>query len=213
MTQLNQLAPHDEHNQRLESNVHPPDWVNPTPADRYNLVVTAAGAAGLGAKVALIECDLMGGDCLNVGCVPSKWIISSARVAASVRGTGEFGVEVPEGASVNFPAVMQRMRRLRADISPHDSAARFRELGIDVFLGEGRFSGSETIRVDGKTRRFKRAVIATGTRAADSRTGLGGSPDERISVLAHRAGGDRRRADWLRVGPVFYPLWIGRPLD
>ena len=175
VTQLHKLAPRDEHNQRLESNVHPPDWVNPTPADRYNMVVigagtaglvTAAGAAGLGAKVALIERDLMGGDCLNVGCVPSKGIISSARVAASVRGAGEFGVNVPEGASVDFPAVMRRMRRLRADISPHDSAARFRELGIDVFLGEGRFGGPDTIRVDDKTLRFKRAVIATGTRAA-----------------------------------------------
>ncbi len=86
------LLPLDEHNRTLEQNVHPPDWENPTPVGRYNLVVigagtaglvTAAGAAGLGAKVALIERELMGGDCLNVGCVPSKSLISAARAARS----------------------------------------------------------------------------------------------------------------------------------
>ena len=92
--------PHDEHNARLIEHVHPPTWVNPTPAPRYNLVVigagtaglvTAAGAAGLGAKVALIERELMGGDCLNVGCVPSKALIAAARAAASVKRASEFG--------------------------------------------------------------------------------------------------------------------------
>lgn len=175
MTTPIQLQPTDEHNQQLEANVHPPDWKNPEPSGRYNLVVigagtaglvAAAGAAGLGAKVALIERDLMGGDCLNVGCVPSKGVISAARVAASVRYAGEFGIDVPEGVNVNFAATMERMRRLRAKISPHDSAARFRDLGIDVFFGQGRFVDSETIDVDGKSLRFKRAVIATGARAA-----------------------------------------------
>ena len=75
------ILPWDVHNQELVHNVHPADWVNPKPARRYNLVVigagtaglvTAVGAAGLGAKVALVERHLMGGDCLNVGCVPSK---------------------------------------------------------------------------------------------------------------------------------------------
>ena len=104
--ELVQLLPKDEHNQQLEANVHPPDWSNPTPSGRYNLVVigagtaglvTAAGAAGLGAKVALIERSLMGGDCLNVGCVPSKGVISAARVSATVKNAREFGVEVPDG--------------------------------------------------------------------------------------------------------------------
>jgi pyruvate/2-oxoglutarate dehydrogenase complex dihydrolipoamide dehydrogenase (E3) component len=169
------VQPWDAHNQKLVSNVHPSDWKNPTPASRYNLVVlgagtaglvTAVGAAGLGAKVALIEKHLMGGDCLNVGCVPSKAIIRAARAAAAVRDAGEFGVIVPEGTIVNFGKVMERMRRLRADISPHDSAKRFTEFGVDVFLGAGKFTGPETIEVGGQTLRFAKAVITTGARAA-----------------------------------------------
>ena len=167
--------PGDEHNQELAANVHPADWINPAPASRYNLVVigagtaglvTAAGAAGLGAKVALVERDLMGGDCLNVGCVPSKAIIRAARAWADVRDAGAYGVEVPPGTRVSFPSLMERMRRLRAQISRNDSVSRFRDLGVDVFLGEGRFSGPDTVEVAGKTLRFKKAVIATGARAA-----------------------------------------------
>lgn len=169
------LHPLDTHNRRLLENVHPPDWVNPEPRGRYNLVVvgagtgglvTAAGAAGLGARVALVEHHLMGGDCLNVGCVPSKALIRAARAAVAVREAGEFGVEVPHGTRVDFPKVMERLRRLRADISPHDSARRFRGLGVDVFLGEGRFSGPDTLDVAGQRLRFARAVVATGARAA-----------------------------------------------
>src|SRR5258708_2581222 len=94
------VLPDDVHNQALVANAHPRDWVNPQPAERYNLVVvgagtaglvTAAGAAGLGARVALAERHLMGGDCLNVGCVPSKGLIRASRAAADVRDAGEFG--------------------------------------------------------------------------------------------------------------------------
>lgn len=175
MTNLIQLQPRDEHNQKLERNVHPPDWVNPKPSGRYNLVVigagtaglvAAAGAAGLGAKVALIERSLLGGDCLNVGCVPSKGILSAARVAGMVREAGDFGVRIEGGIRVDFPAVMERMRRLRAGISPHDSAERFRDLGIDVYLGQGKFTGRNSIEVGGESLEFTRAVIATGARAA-----------------------------------------------
>jgi pyruvate/2-oxoglutarate dehydrogenase complex dihydrolipoamide dehydrogenase (E3) component len=175
MSQQISLQPYDEHNQALASNVHPPDWVNPDPDGRYNLVVigggtaglvSAMGARGLGAKVALIERDLLGGDCLNVGCVPSKALISAARVAATVREASRFGVNVPQQPVIDFAAVMERMRRLRAGISPHDSAARFRDSGIDVFIGDGKFSDEKTIEVGGKSLKFKRAVIATGARAA-----------------------------------------------
>lgn len=167
--------PLDTYNLRLTENLHPSGWVNPEPARRYNLVVigagtaglvTAAGAAILGAKVALVERDFMGGDCLNFGCVPSKALIRSARAAAEVRGAARFGVEVPAGTRVNFSAVMERMRKLRADLSPIDSAERFRDLGVDVFIGEGRFVAPDCVEVDGKKLRFKRAAIATGARAA-----------------------------------------------
>ena len=178
--ELPQLLPHDEHNCELKSNVHPKDWRNPTPTQPYHLVVlgagtaglvTAAGAAGLGARVALIERDLMGGDCLNVGCVPSKGLIGAARIAASVREAGSFGVSTGNKHSVDFARVMQRMRRLRAKISPADSAKRFSELGVDVFFGQGSFVDDRTIQVterDGKTLdlRYKKAVLATGARAA-----------------------------------------------
>ncbi|MBI5771201.1 MAG: mercuric reductase [Verrucomicrobia bacterium] len=169
------LQPWDEHNHKLYGHVHPPDWVNPEPAPRYNLVVigggtaglvTAAGAAGLGARVALIEKHLLGGDCLNVGCVPSKALIRAGRAAAEARAAGEFGISIQGGVSVDFPAVMERMRRLRANISPHDSAVRFRELGVDVFIGSAKFSGPDTVRVGDKSLRFTKAVIATGARAA-----------------------------------------------
>jgi pyruvate/2-oxoglutarate dehydrogenase complex dihydrolipoamide dehydrogenase (E3) component len=167
--------PLDTYNLRLTENLHPSGWVNPEPARRYNLVVigagtaglvTAAGAAILGAKVALVERDLMGGDCLNFGCVPSKALIRSARAAAEVRDAARFGVEVPPGTRVNFPAVMERMRKLRAELSPIDSASRFRGLGVDVFIGDGRFIAPDCVEVDGKKLRFKKAAIATGARAA-----------------------------------------------
>ncbi len=170
------VAPMDEHNKTLVSNAHPPDWVNPEPASKYHLVVigagtaglvTAAGAAGLGAKVALIEKHLMGGDCLNVGCVPSKALIRAARAYADVRDAGGYGVIVPSGARADFPNVLARMRRLRAQISPNDSVQRFKNLGVDVFLGEAKFTGSETVEVDGKRLRFSKAVIASGARAAE----------------------------------------------
>ncbi|PIR16904.1 MAG: mercuric reductase [Elusimicrobia bacterium CG11_big_fil_rev_8_21_14_0_20_64_6] len=115
--------------------------------------------------MALIERHLMGGDCLNAGCVPSKALIGASRAAAQVRDTGAFGVKVPDGVTVDFPAVMERLRRLRADISKNDSAACFKSLGVDVFVGQGRFTGSGTVEVGGKTLRFAKAVIATGARA------------------------------------------------
>ncbi len=175
MSYLEQLKPIDEHNQTLQSNVHPIDWVNPVPRGRYNLVVigagtaglvTAAGAAGLGAKVALIERGLMGGDCLNVGCVPSKAIIAAARQAATVRDAADYGIR-SSSPVIDFAEVMRRMRRLRASISPHDSAKRFSDLGIDVFFGQGTFTGGNTVAVAGQTLQYKKAVIATGARAAE----------------------------------------------
>ena len=169
-----QVAPMDRYNQTLVANARPPQWVNPTPDGPYNLVVIGGGsagllsvvaAAGMGAKVALIERHLLGGDCLNVGCVPSKTVIRSSKVLGEIARAGEFGVELdPDAVKVNFGKVMERMRRVRSEISEHDSAMRFKNLGIDVYLGEGRFAGPNTVEVAGQVLEFKKAMISTGSR-------------------------------------------------
>lgn len=172
------VLPNDEYNQQLVANVHPADWVNPEPTDRYNIVVIGAGTAGLitavvaaslGAKVALIEKHLMGGDCLNVGCVPSKAVIRAARAWADLRHAKEFGLEIPAGIKYDFGAVMARMRKLRARISENDSVHRYTTLGVDVFVGSGRFLGPETLQVEGpagnRVLTFVKAAVCTGARA------------------------------------------------
>ncbi|MGH7534748.1 MAG: mercuric reductase [Gemmatimonadales bacterium] len=169
------VEPFDQYNRELVANVHPPEWVNPEPKPRYHLVVIGAGtaglvsasiAAGLGARVALVERHLMGGDCLNVGCVPSKAVISAARSwQAAADSRAAFGGP-PVAGPGDFAAAMERMRKLRAGISKVDGAPRYRDLGVDVFLGEGRFTSRDAILVDGKVLRFRRAIIATGARAA-----------------------------------------------
>ncbi len=175
LTTAPEIQPADEHNLRLLANVHPAAWSEPEPAERYHLVVigggtaglvSAAGAAGLGARVALVERGLLGGDCLNYGCVPSKGVIRAARAWHDARSGGaRFGAPRAAGDG-DFGAAMERMRRLRADISVHDSARRFAGLGVDVFLGEGRFVAGDAVEVNGKRLRFRRAVIAAGGRAA-----------------------------------------------
>jgi len=168
------LQPEDRYNLELADNVHPADWVNPTPASRYNMVVlgagsaglvAAAGAAGMGAKVALVERRLMGGDCLNVGCVPSKAIIRSGRAVAELRDAERFGVRLDGTVAVDFAAAMGRLRRTCAGISTMDWARRFAvEYGVDVFFGKASFASRDTVEVDGKPLRFRTAVIATGAR-------------------------------------------------
>jgi pyruvate/2-oxoglutarate dehydrogenase complex dihydrolipoamide dehydrogenase (E3) component len=165
---------------------------------RYNLVVvgagtaglvTAAAAAGLGARVALVERRLMGGDCLNFGCVPSKALVRSARAAHDARTGGAFGVRGPEAAAFDFPAAMERMRRLRDELAVHDSVERFRdELGVDVFTGEGRFIGRDRVEVDGTRLDFHRAAICTGARpvvpAVPGLDGAGYLTNETVFSLA-----------------------------
>lgn len=170
------LQPDTEENRLLVENVHPSGWANPEPAARYNLVVLgggtaglvcAAGAAGLGARVALVERWLLGGDCLNVGCVPSKALIRASRAVFDAAAGEAFGVRGGAALRPDFAAAMERVRRLRAELSPHDAASRFRDqLGVDVFLGEGRFAGPDSIEVAGKILNFASAAVCTGARAA-----------------------------------------------
>ncbi|MBI3357395.1 MAG: mercuric reductase [Nitrospirae bacterium] len=181
MTQQDEplVLPDDEYNRQLLANVHPSGWVNPEPTGRYNIVVIGAGTAGLitaviaaslGAKVALIEKHLMGGDCLNVGCVPSKGVIRAARAWADLRNAAEFGLHIPAGVKYDFGAAMARMRKLRARISHNDSAHRYTKLGVDVYVGSGRFTGADTIQVEGPAGKraltFAKAAVCTGARAA-----------------------------------------------
>ncbi len=128
-------------------------------------LVTAAGAAGLGAGVALIERDRLGGDCLWTGCVPSKAMIGSARIAQAFRDAADFGLP-PEEPRVDGARVLESVREVRARIQPHDDPARFRAMGVDVIEGEARFVSADEVEVNGRAVRGRRFLIATGTRAA-----------------------------------------------
>jgi pyruvate/2-oxoglutarate dehydrogenase complex dihydrolipoamide dehydrogenase (E3) component len=158
-----EVLPADEFNRQLIENAHPAEWVNPKASGPYNLVVigagtaglvSAAGAAVLGARVALIERHLMGGDCLNYGCVPSKALIGAARAAYAVEQAGEFGVHT-QVSEIRFEETMRRLRRVRAEIAHHDSAERFRGLGADIHLGEARFISRNSVEVAGERLVFR----------------------------------------------------------
>jgi pyruvate/2-oxoglutarate dehydrogenase complex dihydrolipoamide dehydrogenase (E3) component len=128
-------------------------------------LVTAAGTAGLGGRVALIERNLMGGDCLNFGCVPSKALISSARFIQQIRESEKWGLDRQEPQFV-FEKIFARMRERRAKIAPNDSQERFESLGVDVFRGEAKFISPHEIELNGRRLRAKNFVIATGSCAA-----------------------------------------------
>jgi pyruvate/2-oxoglutarate dehydrogenase complex dihydrolipoamide dehydrogenase (E3) component len=173
MSNTIRVLPEDEHNALLVANVAPSNWPAITPSGRYNLVVigggpaglvAALGASGMGAKVALIEKGLLGGDCLNHGCVPSKAVIRAGHAAHAVRDAERFGVSAGD-ITVDFAKAMRRMRTIRADISHHDSAERLAKEGVDVFLGAASFTGPTTIEVNGTELSFARCLIATGASA------------------------------------------------
>mmetsp|Transcript_854 Transcript_854/g.1651 ORF Transcript_854/g.1651 Transcript_854/m.1651 type:complete len:553 (+) Transcript_854:32-1690(+) len=167
--------PLDEHNARLLDAVHPRSWPVPSCPDDfvYDLIAVGAGAGGLvsakqsarrGARSALIEQHLAGGDCLNVGCVPSKALLRCARAVAEAR-RADLGILSDSQAQVTFSKVMERMRRLRADIAPVDSHETSKQVGVDVYMGKATFTGKHELQVAGKTLHFRKAVIATGGRA------------------------------------------------
>lgn len=137
----------DSFNCEMLDNVRPRKWVDPQmgPNDKYDMLVIGAGAAGLtvaagsgglGARVCMIERALIGGDCLVSGCVPSKAFLKACNVANTVRNCSEFGVEVTGEIKINFTVLMDRMKKIRAQISHHDAAKRFTEkYGIDIYMG------------------------------------------------------------------------------
>lgn len=126
-------------------------------------LVTAGGAAGLGARVALIERHKMGGECLWTGCVPSKALLAAARAAASVRAASRFGVDAGAPA-IEFKRVMEHVHGAQNAIAPHDSPDRFRSLGVDVFEGTANFIDRSHVDVEGKILTARHVVIATGSR-------------------------------------------------
>ncbi len=128
-------------------------------------LVTASGCVRLGRRVALIEREALGGDCLWTGCVPTKALVASAKLAHQMRHADAFGLE-PVTPRVSPKSVMDSMREQRRIISRHDDPEKFRKLGIDVIEGEARLTGSGIVEVAGRTLRGKDIVIATGARTA-----------------------------------------------
>jgi pyruvate/2-oxoglutarate dehydrogenase complex dihydrolipoamide dehydrogenase (E3) component len=203
-------ASSDEADLERERLVRPPTWRNPNPAAKYDLVVlgggtaglvSAIGAAALGARVALVERHLLGGDCLNTGCVPSKALIRSARVVGELRRGAGLGVTT--GAmQVDFSAVMHRMRKRRAGIAVHDSGERLRGAGVDVFFGAAAFTDERTVVVGDQRLPFRRAVIATGGRpTAPPVSGLDTAPfltNETVFALTELP----RRLIVIGAGPI-----------
>ncbi|MEO8546652.1 MAG: mercuric reductase [Burkholderiaceae bacterium] len=155
-------------------NGRPSDWRNPQPHGQYHLLVIGAGPAGLvaartaaalGARVALIEKHLLGGVSLNYGCVPSQALIRTSRLYAEMRNAEAYGARPPPTIEVDFSLAMQRMRRIRERAGRMDAAPRIAAAGIDLFFGSARFVGADVVDVDGVRLRFKKALIASGSRS------------------------------------------------
>ena len=158
----------------LGLNGRPAGWRNPQPSEPYHLLVIGAGpsglvaaraAAALGVRVALIERHLLGGLALNYSAIPSQALIRTSRLYAEMRNAAVYGACTPPTIAVDFPLAMERMRRIRARLGHTDSAQHIAAEGIDLFFGTARFVSTDTVEVDGQRLRFKKALIATGSRA------------------------------------------------
>jgi pyruvate/2-oxoglutarate dehydrogenase complex dihydrolipoamide dehydrogenase (E3) component len=155
-------------------NIRPPTLRNPSSSEKYDLLIVGAGPAGLlsaqraatqGAKVALIERNLLGGECLNTGCIPSKTIIRASRLYAEMRNAENFGARVPSGIQVDFPFLMERMKRVRTRIGNQNSLEKqLTSMGVELFRGQATFVQPLGVRVNERTLRFRKALIATGSR-------------------------------------------------
>jgi pyruvate/2-oxoglutarate dehydrogenase complex dihydrolipoamide dehydrogenase (E3) component len=170
-----EIWPLDEYNCKLLNEVHPRNYVTKAEEETpvYDLIAIGSGAGGLvsskqsarrGAKSAMITERLAGGDCLNVGCVPSKALIRSARAVSQVKRAAEFGVVVTGDVTVDFEAVMTRLRRLRATIAPADGHPGTEQAGTHVYQGRGKLTGPNTVEVNGMLLKFEKCVLAMGGR-------------------------------------------------
>ena len=139
----------------------------------FDLIVIGAGAAGLsvvaaaaqlGASVALIERGVMGGDCLNTGCVPSKALLAASHAARSVREAARLGI-IADDPVIDWDRVRSHVQGVIATIAPMDSEHRFQALGATVIRGEARFRDPMTIAVDGRVLTARRFIVAAGSRA------------------------------------------------
>ncbi len=144
-------------------------WPRPRRFD-WDLVVVGAGSAGLvssligttlRARVALVERDRMGGDCLNTGCVPSKALIRTTRLLSRIRNARAYGIR-EASAEVDFAEVMDRVQRVVKTIEPHDSRERYASLGVECIEGEATLTSPYTVEVGGRTLRTRSIVVATG---------------------------------------------------
>ncbi len=168
------ITPQDVYERERLAHVHPETWRNPTPPERYQLVIVGAGPAGLaaaemaatlGARVALIERHLLGGTCLNNGCVPSKTLIRTARLYADMRNASRYGAHPPAEIEVDFAAAMERVRRIRSHLGGSDSVRKLAAVGVDVYFGNVQFTGVDSLTVNAEEAlRFDKAIIATGAR-------------------------------------------------
>lgn len=169
----------DPINCAMYDNIRPLEWVDPEVPKNvkagvkwYDMIAIGGGAAGMvtaggtvfmGGTALMVEKAFMGGDCLVTGCVPSKAFLKSANVAHKIRNGAQFGVEIQGKVKVNFGKVMERMRKIRAEIAVHDSAENFSKThGMDIILGAAKFIDRNTISVNGKEIKFFKATICTG---------------------------------------------------
>lgn len=169
------ILPESPYNERLLENAHPPEWINPEPRKIYDLIVIGGGpagivcatfAAGKGKKVALIEEALLGGECFNIGCIPSKSIIRTSRLYSDLINAENFGGRVPKGVNVDFASVMARMQQIRSQLSEHVSAEHLQRKGIDIYFGRAEFASERSIKIAGHSLKFRKSIIATGSRPA-----------------------------------------------